>query len=168
MRVEVFSLGFGPKIFQFKRKDTVYCLSLVPLGGYVKLFGDNPRQDIPKNLQKMSFLHQSFWPKSAIALAGPMMNLILAVLLFMVIGFIGKPEIKPYVGDLKQDNMAFQIGFRSGDQILSVNKENIKYWSDVQKWVHKNPDKTTELFLFKGVHPNNPLKLLLLRKRIQN
>ena len=123
VRVEVFSLGFGPKLIGYQWGDTYYCISLIPLGGYVKLFGDNPRKKITDEERKFAFLCQKVWPKSAIALAGPIMNFFIAVFLFTLIGFIGIQTVVPSIGDLKEDSPAFQAGFRSNDLILSVNQK---------------------------------------------
>ena len=75
VKVEVFSLGFGKKIFSFKRGDTTYCLSIIPLGGYVKMFGEQPGEQIPESEKSLSFTHKSVWQRIAIVLAGPLMNL---------------------------------------------------------------------------------------------
>ena len=69
VRVETFSLGFGKKIFSYKRGDTTYCLSIIPLGGYVKMYGDDPTANIPEEQKKYSFLHKPVWPRIAIVLA---------------------------------------------------------------------------------------------------
>ena len=85
VRVEVFSLGFGKKIFSFKRGDTTYALSLVPLGGYVKMFGDEIGADISEEQKKHSFLHKPVWQRIAVVVAGPAMNFIWAVFVFFII-----------------------------------------------------------------------------------
>ena len=82
VRVEVFSLGFGKKIFQFKKGDTTYCVSLIPLGGYVKMFGDEPGADIPEDQKPFSFTHKPVGQRIGVVLAGPLMNLFFAVFLF--------------------------------------------------------------------------------------
>src|SRR6478609_3936100 len=74
VRVEVFSLGFGPKLFKFKRGDTTYALSAIPLGGYVKMFGDDPTAQIDHADQKYSFTHKPVSQRFAIVLAGPIVN----------------------------------------------------------------------------------------------
>ena len=139
VRVEVFSLGFGPKLFGIQKGETYYCISLIPLGGYVKLFGDNPRQTLTEEQKKRAFLTQKVWPKSAIALGGPIMNFIIAVVVFMIISFIGRTQVIPKVGDLKEDSLAYQQGFRSDDLVLSINQKPVVHWGEVQKSVHQSP-----------------------------
>ena len=144
VRVEVFSLGFGPKIFKHKKGSTVYCLSLIPLGGYVKMFGDNPRLRVPVGEKKYSFLDQKTGPKMIIALAGPVMNFILAVLLFMAVGMIGREKPIAKVGDIKESSPAFSAGFRSDDIILSINEKNTAHWEDVVRIVESRPEERLE------------------------
>ena len=141
VKVEVFSLGFGPKLFKFKKWDTLFCISLIPLGGYVKMFGDNPRQVLTEEEKKIGFLSQKIWPKTAIALAGPVMNFFLAIVLFMAVGIIGQKRAEPVLGDIEEKSSAFEQGFRSGDQILSIEGHSIQYWEEVHHWIQKNPEK---------------------------
>ena len=147
VRVEVFSLGFGPKLFQFKKGDTVYCISLIPLGGYVKMFGDNPKKRIEGDEKKYAFLSQQFWPKMIIALAGPLMNLLLAVLLFSSLSFIGKQKAKPFLGEISKKSQAYLSGFRSNDKIISINGKQISYWEEAFKWIEKNPEKPLQFMI---------------------
>ena len=83
VKVHTFSLGFGPKLLSFKRGDTEYCLSLIPLGGYVKMAGENP-DDNPQGASD-EFMSKSKWQRFQILLAGPAMNMILAVLVLAVV-----------------------------------------------------------------------------------
>src|SRR6185369_11314836 len=75
VRVETFSLGFGKRLINYKKGDTSYCLSLIPLGGYVKMYGDDPTADVPADQKKYAFLHKPIAQRFAIVLAGPLMNL---------------------------------------------------------------------------------------------
>src|SRR5579872_1072477 len=83
VRVEVFSLGFGRKLLKKKWGDTTYCISIIPFGGYVKMFGDEAHANVPVEEQKFSFSHQKVLPRIAIVLAGPLMNAFFAVVLFI-------------------------------------------------------------------------------------
>ena len=83
VRVITFSLGFGPKILKLQRGDTEYCISIIPLGGYVKMAGENP--DDPQTGRGDEFLAKSKWQRFQILLAGPVMNLLLAVVLLAVV-----------------------------------------------------------------------------------
>lgn len=144
VRVEVFSLGFGPKLFKLKKGDTVYCISLIPLGGYVKMFGDNPKQVLKENERAFGFLSQKVGPKMAIALGGPIMNLLLAVVIFMALGFIGSKKALPVLGDISIESTAYKYGFRSNDRVVSINGQKISYWENVRNFIKENPNEKLE------------------------
>ena len=132
VRVEIFSLGFGPKIFQFQRGDTNYCVSLIPLGGYVKMFGDDPSAEVPESERHGSFLHKPVGQRIAIVLAGPLVNFFFAILIFFVIAIVGERMISPILGDVEMDSTAWTYGFRPGDTIQSINGEPIQTWDEVK------------------------------------
>ena len=165
VRVEVFSIGFGPKILKFKRGDTLYCVSLIPLGGYVKMFGDNPK-DLPTGKdRKVGFLSQRVGVKSLIALGGPLMNFFLAIVLFMFLGFLGKQQASPILGDINTQTKAYTLGFRAGDKILSIDDQKVEYWKHVQEQIVKNPEKNLS---FK-IERNKKEKIIQARtKKVKN
>jgi regulator of sigma E protease len=132
VRVEVFSLGFGKKIFQYKRGDTNYCISIIPLGGYVKMFGDQPGAEIAEADKAVSFTHKNVWQRIAVVLAGPLMNFFFAIFIFLVVAVVGEDYRAAKVGDLPSDSKAFAAGFRSGDKIKSVNGSEITTWEDFE------------------------------------
>jgi regulator of sigma E protease len=144
VRVETFSLGFGKKIFSFKRGDTVYCLSLIPLGGYVKMYGDDPNAEVPGDQKQYAFLHKPVMQRVAVVLAGPLMNLAFAVLIFTVIAGIGEELPGPFVGDVTETSKAYDAGFRSGDKILSIDGEQIPAWTVIKKKIERAPGKMLE------------------------
>lgn len=147
VRVEVFSLGFGKKILQKKVGDTVYALSLVPLGGYVKMFGDELGKDISPDEQKVSFLHKTVWQRIAIVLAGPLMNLFFAFFLFTFIAIKGEMRRAPELGDIELQSAAYLAGLRSGDTILSVQGEVIRSWDELQNLLNKFKGQQTRIEL---------------------
>ena len=142
VRVEIFSLGFGKKILQLKRGDTNYCISLIPLGGYVKMFGDDPNAEISEKEKQFSFLHKKVGQRIAIVLAGPLMNLIFAAVLFTGIAMIGQQVPAPILGDITSDSKAFAAGFRSGDQINSINETAVNTWNEIKKIIQQHPGDT--------------------------
>lgn len=141
VRVETFSLGFGKKILSYKYGDTVYCLSLFPLGGYVKMFGDDPSSDIPESEKKYSFLHKSILSRVVVVLAGPVMNLVLGAFIFFLLAVFGEFLPSPVLGDIHLNTDAYQAGFRSGDRIQKINQIETKTWVQVQNFVKKNKEK---------------------------
>jgi regulator of sigma E protease len=132
VRVEVFSLGFGRKIFTRKKGDTTYALSLIPLGGYVKMFGDEMGAEISEEEKKYSFLHKPVLQRMAVVLAGPFMNLFFAIFLYFIIVMAGEDVKAPILGDIRANTTAFSVGFRSGDRVLAVANDKIHSWNDFQ------------------------------------
>lgn len=133
VRVEVFSIGFGPKIFKFKRGDTEYAVSLIPLGGYVKMYGDDPlnRDQIPASERKNSFTFKGKWARFWIVMGGPLANLIMAYFIFLSLLLTGEkmPELK--VGVLPQTSQFYSLGIRSGDIIKKVNGREVFNPTDI-------------------------------------
>lgn len=141
VRVETFSLGFGKKIFSHKRGDTTYCLSIIPLGGYVKMYGDDPSADIPADQKQFSFLHKPVWPRMAIVLAGPLMNLFFAILVFAAVALLGEEVQGPQLGDILPNTAAYTLGFRSGDTIAAIDNQKIVQWKDAKELIENSADK---------------------------
>lgn len=137
VRVEVFSLGFGKKIWKTVRGDTTYAVSIIPLGGYVKMYGDQPGQDVPEEDKKVSFTHKSVWQRIAIVLAGPLMNFFFAIVIFGVVAMIGLDYRGPVLGDIETSTAAFEAGFRSGDRIVSVGGQSVTTFDQVSKEMNK-------------------------------
>lgn len=133
VRVEVFSIGFGPKLLKWKKGDTEYCWSLIPLGGYVKMFGDNPltKDEVPMEDRPFSFTHKNKWQRFWIVMGGPLANFILAYFIFYFLLVAGEriPEIR--LGVIAKDNILYEKGFRSGDVIKKVNGNDVYNPSDV-------------------------------------
>ncbi len=143
VRCEVFSLGFGKTLLTYKRGDTTYAISAIPLGGYVKMFGEaNSEVSLTEEEKKVSFTHKNVWQRIAIVLAGPLMNFFFAILIFFVVALIGEDVRKPVIGDVLTDSPAYQSGFRSGDTLLTINSQRITSWEDVRNILET--DKSSE------------------------
>ncbi len=138
VRVETFSLGFGPKIIKYKWGETTYCLSLIPLGGYVKMFGDDPNAVISEEDKKHSFTHKTLRQKTAVVLAGPLMNFFFAIVIYTVMAVYGEQAVSPIVGDVDAGSAAAQAGFKAGDTILSVAQSPIKTWEELDQKIEEN------------------------------
>jgi len=145
VRVETFSLGFGKKILQYKKGDTTYCISLIPLGGYVKMFGEQPGDSIAEADKSVSFTHKTVWQRIAIVLAGPIMNFLFAILVFFVVALVGEEMRSPVMGDVKTGSIAYEAGLRSGDRVLSVNGKAVRTWDELQVELTKNIGQTAQL-----------------------
>ena len=138
VRVETFSIGFGKKIWERTKGDTTYCLSLIPFGGYVKMYGDDPTADIPESEKQYSFLHKSVWQRIGVVLAGPLMNFFFAILVFALIALVGEDKPIAKVGEIQPGTAAHIMGLQAGDEILKVNGKSVSLMEEVQSLVEKN------------------------------
>jgi regulator of sigma E protease len=133
VRVEVFSIGFGPKIFKWKRKDTEYAISAIPLGGYVKMFGDDPfrEQPLTEEEQKVAFNYKSKWARFWIVFGGPLANMILAFFLYFALVITGEKVPETRFGSIAQSSLLYDMGFRSGDSIREINGKPLVSFDDL-------------------------------------
>jgi regulator of sigma E protease len=133
VRVEVFSIGFGPKILKYRKKDTEYAVSVIPLGGYVKMFGDDPFSETPLSDEekKVAFNHKSKWARFWIVFGGPLANLLLAYFLYvgLIAGGEKVPETK--VGVVAEKSALYERGLRTGDVLIGINDEKILSFDDL-------------------------------------
>jgi regulator of sigma E protease len=145
VRVLVFSVGFGPKLIGFKRGDTEYRLSAIPLGGYVKMFGESLDDEMSPEEKKISFMHQAIWRKSLIAVAGPLFNFILPVILFFAL-LVGHEQVfAPRVGTLLPDGVAAKSGMHVDDLVVAVNGHAVLSFNEVADTIAHNPDVDVSL-----------------------
>ena len=135
VRVEQFSLGFGPQIWKKKKNDTEYSLSLLPLGGFVKMSGDNPEEYQGKDYE---YLSKSCAQRFAIIFFGPLLNYVLGFLLFWFIFFAGYPTLTAKVGGVLDGYGAQSAGILTGDKIIAVENIDVSSWEDVQREIQKN------------------------------
>lgn len=133
VRVEVFSMGFGPKIFKYVHKGTEYVLSIIPLGGYVKMFGDDPLSEVElsEDEKKVAFTHKSKWARFWIVFGGPLANFILAYCLYLGLIVGGEKVPEPRIGYVPQKSVFYQKGLRSGDILSQINSEPISSFDDL-------------------------------------
>ena len=131
VRVECFSLGFGPRIFGWKRGETDYRLSLIPVGGYVKLAGETA--EAPLTGKPWEYLSQPIVNRVSIVAAGPLVNYIVAFFLFFAIFVTGNPQSSNKIGQVIEKFPAEQAGLRSGDRLVAVEGQPTPYWEDVQR-----------------------------------
>lgn len=150
-----FSLGFGPKIFGIKRGETEYLISALPLGGYVKMVGESPDEEVTPEDKEKSFTNKSVSKKAAIVVAGPIMNLALAFALLPLIYLIGIQvpaylEKEAVVGYVVKDEVADKAGLKNGDIITSIDGKQIKNWEELSTIIISNPNKSLKLRIKRG------------------
>ncbi|MFQ5882301.1 MAG: RIP metalloprotease RseP [Candidatus Methylomirabilales bacterium] len=153
-----FSLGFGRRLVGFKKGETEYLVSAIPLGGYVKMAGEDPREVLiddtgrafdgegqPLDLQR-SFAHKSVWARTAIVLAGPGANFLLALLLFWgVFALVGRPVFLPVAGKPQPDSPAAVAGLQPGDRIVAVIGSSVSTWGEVEAAIQASKGKPVSL-----------------------
>jgi regulator of sigma E protease len=137
--VLTFSVGFGPKLWVKKKGDTEYALSAFPLGGYVKMVGEDPEEEVKAVDLERSFAHKSLLKRTAIVAAGPGFNLLLAVFLLMVVFlFYGVPVLSNLVGAVEPDSPAAQAGIQKGDRIVAVDGQAVTAWDDLSSAIKQS------------------------------
>ena len=156
VKVLTFSVGFGPELFGFNdRYNTRWKVSAIPLGGYVKFFGDDNAASVPdtaavENMspqeKSVSFFHQPVLSRAAIVAAGPIANFILAIVIFAGVFMIyGKPSSVARVDTIQEGSAAASAGFRSGDIILSIDGSTIDSFADMQRLVSTSAGKQLQI-----------------------
>lgn len=162
VRVEVFSLGFGPKIFKHVRNGTEYAISIIPLGGYVKMFGDDPFSETPLSEEdkKFAFNSKSKWARFWIVFGGPLANLILAYALYVGLLAGGEKVPETKVGLVTEKSILYQKGLRTGDVLVGINDEKILSFDDfnikgsrIEKMVVKRADQKIEMPVDMALEP---------------
>ncbi len=140
--VEKFSLGFGPKIIGFKSGDTEYLLAAIPLGGYVKMKGEDYEESSIK--EPGSFAGADVKHRIAIAFAGPLFNFLFAVAIYVVVYMVGVPTLGLVTGEIRDESPALVAGIQTGDKIVGINGEDVQFWDQLQKKVHASPGKSMQ------------------------
>lgn len=147
VRVHAFSLGFGPRLWGFQRGETEYKVSAIPLGGYVKLGGEQPDEvtEDPRD-----FLNKPRWQRILVYLAGPAMNVLLALVLIAGVFMVGiempnLSAVPPVVGFVEPGSSAAEQGLEPGDRIVAVEGDEVESWDDVNFRLATTMDRTLEL-----------------------
>lgn len=141
--VERFSLGFGPRIAGKKIGITDYRISAIPLGGYVKMVGEEPDAEITPEDIPISFTHKNVWKRILIVAAGPFFNLLLAVIiLFTVFQFTGIFVLKPSVGVVKEGSPAQKGGIKKGDMVYSIDNKPVASWEEMARIITESKGKS--------------------------
>jgi len=138
VKVLAFSLGFGRKLLKFTRGETEYAISAVPLGGYVKLLGESPDEEVPEEEIPRSYTHKPPLVKILIGFAGPFFNIVLACVIFFVIFLSGQSVLSTKVGSVEKGFPADIAGIKPGDVITSINGKPIEEWSELMDTMAKS------------------------------
>jgi regulator of sigma E protease len=156
VRVITFSLGFGPKLLSFRRGDTEYCVSAIPLGGYVKMAGENPED--ARSGAPDEFLSKTKWQRFQVLVMGPVMNLALAFLVMALVLYQGAQvpafEQEPVViGALADNSVAKAAGVLPGDRVVTVDGKTVDTWEQFQMEVVGKAKREVSLGLERAGRP---------------
>lgn len=151
IRVDTFSIGFGPKLFSKKWGETEYALSLIPLGGFVKIYGQDPQElkDDPNPQPARAFSEKSLLQKIGVLAGGPLLNYVLAVMIFALLAVAGVEKFPAIATRVMPATPAYEAGLRSGDVITAVDGQATRTFDEVMEIISRNPDKTLNLALLR-------------------
>jgi regulator of sigma E protease len=151
VRVEIFSMGFPPKLISKQIGETNYRISVLPLGGYVKLLGENPNDEVPPELIARSFMHRPLWQRAAVVMAGPVFNFLFACLaLFLLFAISGVPYVPTDVGRIVEGAPAQRAGLKTGDLITSVDGTPVKRWEELSREIRRHHGQPLLLSVQRG------------------
>ncbi|HKY32073.1 MAG TPA: RIP metalloprotease RseP [Candidatus Polarisedimenticolia bacterium] len=153
IKVEVFSLGFGPKLLSYTRGGTEYCISALPVGGYVKMLGENPDEALRGSREE--FQSRSKFERFLVLVMGASLNIVLAVVLMAGLYMHGVPEPlymsqPPVIGAIDPNGSGAAAGLRVDDAIVAVDGEEVASWRDLLLTIALNPDREVILTVRRG------------------
>jgi len=159
-KVEKLSIGFGKALLSWKSKDgeVEYVFAAIPLGGYVKMLGESSGEslkkqddtDLTEEDKARSYEMMPIWKRAIVAFAGPFFNIAFAVILYMIIGWIGQSTVLPITGNVVVDSPAYEAGIRKGDRIVSINNKTINSWKTMEESIRNNVNKEIDVEFFHG------------------
>jgi len=143
VQVDVFSIGFGKRLWTKKIGSTEWSISAIPLGGYVKMKGQDDADPTLKSADPDSYNAKKPWQRIIILLAGPFANFLMAFLLYLSISYMGVPKLLAYVGNVSKETPAMQAGLQKGDRIVQINGHKITYWEEIGKEINSGSGNIT-------------------------
>ena len=150
VKVLKFSLGFGPKVLGKKYGETEYLISAVPLGGYVKMLGEESGDEISDEDRARAYNLQPVGKRILIVLAGPFFNIVFAALVFALISASGVPIPYPDIGRVEENSPAARAGLISGDRVMAIGGSAVKGWDDIDSFMNRNRGETLLFTIKRG------------------
>lgn len=148
VKVLKFSLGFGPKLIGFSSGGTQYQISALPLGGYVKMLGEEPGEELKAEERAFSFSGQPVWKRAVIAVAGPSFNVLLAYMIFFSVLSSGLPvnipkleNMAPKLGLIMSGSPAERAGLKAGDEVTEIDGKPVVTWFEMVNYISSSPEK---------------------------
>lgn len=146
VKVVRFSLGFGPVLLKKKRGETEYCLSAIPLGGYVSMVGDDPDEELSEEDKKRTLEALPYWKKLVVVIAGPFTNFLLPVIFYFLYFLLAVDRVPPpHLGTVLPNMAAAKAGLRSGDQVVSIDGKKIQSFDEFRRIITNNPGKNLSI-----------------------
>ncbi|MEM7674731.1 MAG: site-2 protease family protein, partial [Myxococcota bacterium] len=145
IKVLKFSLGFGPPLISFRRGETSYQIAAVPLGGYVKMLGDNPHDDVDPREASRAFTRAPIYQRAIVAIAGPLFNFLFPVICFFAYNVVGPEVLAPEVGSVEPGQPAAKAGLQAGDRIVSVDGSRTWSFERLVELIQSRPRQTASL-----------------------
>jgi len=161
VQVDVFSIGFGKKLYSRMIGKTEWSISAIPLGGYVKMKGQDDSDPTNISYDEDSYNVKKPWQRIVILLAGPFANFLLAFILYFAIANLGVPKLLPYVGSVGKESPALYAGLKKDDKLIQINGRQVKYWEDIGKQINEAKNDITLI-----VERNNKLITLQLHPKV--
>lgn len=158
VHVVTFSIGMGPTLFRIQGKPsgvpglepTEYVIAALPIGGYVRMFGDDPDAEIPAEQRAVSLNHKEVWRRFLVMVAGPAFNLVLPFIIFFFL-LLSADKVQPsLVGTVDQQGPAGRAGLVSGDLITAIDDEPVDYWWQLQKEISARPEQAVDIRYDRG------------------
>jgi regulator of sigma E protease len=150
VKVHAFSLGFGPKLIGFRKGETLYKLSAVPVGGYVKMLGEDPSESIAPEDRGRAFTDKPVWQRFLIIIGGPLMNAIFPLFLHFGVGLTVSEVLPPEVGTVVPGMPAHRAGMRAGDQVVAVGDEPVTSFSELVSAIEPHPGEPLDFRVRRG------------------
>lgn len=141
VKAEVFSIGFGPRLLSRKWGETDFRLAAIPLGGYVKLLGEDREAEMPAELADRALHRQAPWKRFFIFFGGPLFNFIFAILVFMLILVIGESQPASVIGRVLPGSPAEKVGFQSGDRVISIEGTPVHRFEQFYSKINESPNR---------------------------
>ncbi len=146
IRVLKFSIGFGPRIAGINRGGTDYCISALPLGGFVKMLGEQPNEPISEADKPFSFSHRPVLHRALVVAAGPLANIFFATFIFFWVFLIsGQPTLLPVIGSVQKGSPAQKAGIKKGDEIIAIDGHKVISWQRLSQIVRASKGRPVAL-----------------------
>lgn len=168
VKVQKFSLGFGPKVIGKQIGETEYLISAIPLGGYVKMLGEDPDEEVQGPVDdERSYKNQPVYKRASIVFAGPIFNLLTAVVIFFFVFLTGIPTLLPVIGEIMPETPAARALIQKGDRIIGINGKPVRHWEEMTEIIHSSANKNLSIKVQRGPEQIN-MEVVPESKKIKN